>query len=104
MGKIAAKCSNFLEYVRKAQTRLKLSWDLLSDAEVQECFSACLEKLGQYRRLTALRSLLARNVESLVLVDRLCFLLELEDLKSAQVMPLFDPRISPRAFAIIALR
>ena len=46
-----------MEYVRKAQTRLKLSWDLLSDAEVQECFSACLEKLGQYRRLTAAQGL-----------------------------------------------
>jgi hypothetical protein len=44
------------------------------------------------------------DVESLVLVDRLCFLLDIQDIKFAALMPLFDARISPRAFAMIAVR
>ena len=49
-----------LQYVRKAQKRLDLPEEVLSDDEIDECFRACVKKLGQYRRLTALRSLLAR--------------------------------------------
>ena len=104
LGKLAAKSKDFVEYVRKAQKRLGLDEQLLSTEDITHCFEACLAKLGVYRRLTALRSLLARTVESLVLVDRLCFLLSLPDVKTAALMPLFDATISPRSFAMIAVR
>ena len=63
-----------------------------------------VSQIPKYRRLTALRSLVARNVESLVLMDRLAYLLQHDDVSWAGILHLFDPHISPRSFAMIASR
>ena len=104
VGKIAAKCSSFVEYVRKGQKRLDIPSETLTDEEIELCFRECCAKIPVYRRLTALRALVARSVESLVLIDRLAFLLEGPDIAWAGILPMFDPRISPRSFAMVASR
>jgi len=104
VGKIAKRCSNFLEYVRKAQTRLQIPLETLSESEILECWDECVARLPEMRRVQALKALLARAIESLVLQDRLLYLLSTPGISEAVVMPLFDPEISPRSFAIVAIR
>ena len=84
--------------------------DALTASEIALCWSTCLARLPELRRLTAVRAVLARAVEALVLLDRAAFLLEVrEELTSpppavVALLPLFDPVISPRSVAVVALR
>ena len=57
------------------------------------------------RRLAAfgaLRTVVAPVVEALLLTDQLLFLLEAG--LAARLVPLFDPRISPRNMALVAAK
>ncbi|GFO27204.1 methyltransferase-like protein 25 [Plakobranchus ocellatus] len=51
-----------------------------------------------------LKLVLAPVIESLILLDRLAFLLEQENVSSAHLVQLFDPVKSPRCFALIATK
>nr|XP_017197493.1 probable methyltransferase-like protein 25 isoform X2 [Oryctolagus cuniculus] len=79
VGKIYSKCSSFLEYVRKS-----------------------LKKLGLDE--SKLKVVLAPCIETLILLDRLCYLKEQEDIAWSALVKLFDPVKSPRCYAVIALK
>ena len=110
VGKIGAKSHSFHDYVTRALARLALPPDALTASEIALCWSTCLARLPELRRLTAVRAVLARAVEALVLLDRAAFLLEVrEELTSpppavVALFPLFDPVLSPRSVAVVALR
>uniref|UniRef100_F6QFT3 Methyltransferase like 25 n=1 Tax=Rattus norvegicus TaxID=10116 RepID=F6QFT3_RAT len=79
VGKIYSKCSSFLEYVRVS-----------------------LKKLGLDE--SKLKVVLAPCIETLILLDRLCYLKEQEDIAWSALVKLFDPVQSPRCYAVIALK
>ncbi|XP_047404679.1 probable methyltransferase-like protein 25 isoform X3 [Sciurus carolinensis] len=79
VGKIYSKCSSFLDYVRKS-----------------------LKKLGLDE--SKLKVVLAPCIETLILLDRLCYLKEQEDIAWSALVKLFDPVKSPRCYAVIALK
>ncbi|XP_029811012.1 methyltransferase-like protein 25 isoform X2 [Suricata suricatta] len=79
VGKIYSKSSSFLDYVRKS-----------------------LKKLGLDE--SKLKVVLAPCIETLILLDRLCYLKEQEDIAWSALVKLFDPVKSPRCYAIIALK
>ncbi|XP_067553574.1 probable methyltransferase-like protein 25 isoform X2 [Pseudorca crassidens] len=79
VGKIYSKSSSFLDYVRKS-----------------------LKKLGLDE--SKLKVVLAPCIETLILLDRLCYLKEQDDIAWSALVKLFDPVKSPRCYAIIALK
>ncbi|XP_070265739.1 probable methyltransferase-like protein 25 isoform X2 [Myotis yumanensis] len=79
VGKIYSKSSSFLDYVRKS-----------------------LKKLGLDE--SKLKVVLAPCIETLILLDRLCYLKEQEDIAWSALVKLFDPVKSPRCYAVIALK
>ena len=77
----------------------------LSEAEEAEVGSELAPLLGQWRRVVvffALRALLAPLWEALLLLDRLLFLGERGHL--AALVPIFDPALSPRNYAVVGVR
>ena len=64
------------------------------------------EMLPHWRRVLvhyALRLLTAPLIESCILLDRLLFLRE-NGIEDSWIVPVFDPNLSPRNFAIVALK
>ncbi|XP_065366654.1 probable methyltransferase-like protein 25 [Calliphora vicina] len=102
VGKIR-KFSNFVEYVdlcRKKYPNLNLKQERI--AEISELEESSMNK--KYLDLFyLLRMTFAPVLESLILLDRLLFLKELGHTQSF-LMPVFDPVVSPRHFAIVAIK
>lgn len=102
IGRLFSQVSDFPEYVTKGLTKLKLNPSEISQAEILEYLS---HYSGWKRKLEAFfqyRVCLAPAVEALLLLDRVCFLLEKDNVAKVDLVRLFDPRISPRCYAIIA--
>lgn len=104
VGRIAAKSENFHDYVRKALNKLQLGIEV-SDEEISETYlryeCSHRQKLNSFYQL---RSLFAPLIEGLVLLDRLIFLREQETISEAFLVKLFDAVISPRCYALIAIK
>ncbi|XP_035317011.1 LOW QUALITY PROTEIN: methyltransferase-like protein 25 isoform X1 [Cricetulus griseus] len=81
VGKIYSKCSSFLDYVRRS-----------------------LKKLGLDEAKVSLNVVLAPCIETLILLDRLCYLKEQEDVVWSALVKLFDPVNCPRCYAVVALK
>lgn len=96
------KYKNFEDYLRKGCKKFGFDMDLTSDE---------IERLAQHhehdRRLINLnyfiRLLNAKVIETLILLDRLLYLLE-NDVDDAFLVKIFDPVVSPRNFAVIAIK
>lgn len=102
VGRIADKCSGFVQYVQRALRELKLDHLQLSESEIEQYLVKYSEEEKKLYALQQLRILMAPCVEALILLDRLVFLLEQEVVKEAHLIRLFDPVISPRCYGIIA--
>lgn len=97
--------SNFEDYVDKAIESFGLNVETEDNNHRQKL-------LNLYRRsehlLPALATLLALQVvlqpvaESLILVDRMVWLKETGRIDVAELTPIFDDRLSPRSFALVA--
>uniref|UniRef100_A0A803J6E0 Methyltransferase-like 25 n=1 Tax=Xenopus tropicalis TaxID=8364 RepID=A0A803J6E0_XENTR len=79
VGKIFSKSGNFTEYVRKS-----------------------LKKLGHDD--SELKVLLAPCIEALILLDRLLYLKEQNNLAWSGLVKLFDPVKSPRCYAVVSMK
>ena len=79
-------------------------WDLLSaeSQHLRPVFDACAPMHNAVVGVYALRTLIAAVVETLLLCDRALFLAELG--MQVDVIPLFDPEVSSRNFALIATK
>ncbi|KAI8128697.1 Methyltransferase-like protein 25, partial [Lucilia cuprina] len=102
VGKIR-KFSNFKEYVdlcRKKYPHLNLKAE-----RIDEIFTAQeLSRNKKYLDLFyLLRMTFAPVLESLILLDRLLFLRE-KGYEQSYLIPVFDPVVSPRHFAIVAIK
>ena len=93
----------FAEYVEDCLCRLRLP--PLSATESARVATTFEKPLAQWRRVVAyyvLRLLLAPLWEELILLDRLLFLNERGH--EAALLPLFDPLLSPRNYAIVGVK
>ncbi|XP_072316482.1 methyltransferase-like protein 25B [Eucyclogobius newberryi] len=89
----------FTEYARLGLPRVGLPPDLPLDSARVE---AMLEHQGRVVVFFSLALLLAPAVESLVLLDRIIYLQE--NGVDSQLVPLFNPNLSPRNFVLVALK
>ncbi|KAG7335998.1 hypothetical protein KOW79_000691 [Hemibagrus wyckioides] len=89
----------FAEYARLGLTRVGLPADLTFDPVSVE---GLLEQQGRVVVYFSLALLLAPVVETLVLLDRMLFLQERGF--QSQLIPLFDPALSPRNLVLVAVK
>lgn len=101
LGKIK-RCRTLEEYLIKSCKKLNIHMDLSSDeiAEIdkQHALNRELIEFQYYLRL-----LFAKPIEALISLDRYLYLLE-RDIKHVYLVKLFDPTISPRNLAVIAIK
>ncbi|XP_071521829.1 probable methyltransferase-like protein 25 isoform X2 [Panulirus ornatus] len=102
VGRIAAKCQNFPEYARMAFSKLGIAIEVTQE-ELEQYDHKHLDDLKKLERFYLLRASIAPVIEGIILLDRLAFLCEQENV-SAHLVQLFDPVISPRCYGIIAIK
>ena len=77
----------------------------VTDDVIVGYYDAYLPKLKSLIAFSVLRQLFAPSVESLVVLDKLCYLKEeCAAVKSGFAVRLFDPVESPRCYALVALK
>ena len=82
-------------------TALEVPHSCITDDEIGATHDALLPQLEHLRRFLAIRASLASLVESVLLLDRVCYLLEQPGVGACAV-PVFDAHVSPRNVAIVA--
>ena len=103
VGRIAAKCQGFPQYVRKAEQKLGICFDL-TDGDIEELYSDLEKK--HWKQLVCFyqyRALFALLIESIILTDRLLYLKE-KGILNAMIVKLFDSVVSPRCYALVAIK
>lgn len=100
LGKI--KFNDFHDYLRKCIKKCNLNIDLST-----EDIEKLLEKHEIDRKriyiFYLIRLLFAPIIESIIILDRLLYLLE-NNCHNSYIVKLFDPVISPRCYGIISLK
>uniref|UniRef100_H0VJL5 Methyltransferase like 25 n=1 Tax=Cavia porcellus TaxID=10141 RepID=H0VJL5_CAVPO len=104
VGKIYSKCSSFLDYVRKSLKKLGLDETQLPEKTIMDYYEKYKPRMNELEAFNMLKVVLAPCVETLILLDRLCYLKEQEDVAWSALVKLFDPVKSPRCYALIALK
>ncbi|XP_045146473.1 probable methyltransferase-like protein 25 isoform X2 [Echinops telfairi] len=104
VGKIYSKSSSFLDYVRKFLAKLGLDEHKVSEKIIMDYYEKYKLRVSELEAFNMLKVVLAPCIETLILLDRLCYLKEQEDIAWCSLVKLFDPVTSPRCYAIIALK
>jgi len=103
VGRKRKPAANFREYARWALNKLELDLQL-DDSELDgylQRFECERKKLQAFFQL---RLLLAHLAETTILLDRLAFLMEHENIGSSYLVKLFSGVTSPRCYALIAIK
>ncbi|XP_032349713.1 methyltransferase-like protein 25 [Camelus ferus] len=104
VGKIYAKSSSFLDYVKKSLKKLGLDESKLPEKTIMDYYEKYKPRMNELEAFNMLKVVLAPCIETLILLDRLCYLKEQDDIAWSALVKLFDPVKSPRCYAIIALK
>ncbi|XP_034719309.1 methyltransferase-like protein 25 [Etheostoma cragini] len=104
VGNVYSKAKSFVDYVRRALSKLELDESKLSDSDIQDYHDTYAPRRGEMHAFNMLKVTLAPCIEGLILLDRLCYLKEQEDLSFSALVQLFDPLLSPRCYAVIGLK
>ncbi|XP_023572014.1 methyltransferase-like protein 25 isoform X4 [Octodon degus] len=104
VGKIYSKCSSFLDYVRRSLKKLGLDETKLPETTIMDYYEKYKPRMKELEAFNMLKVVLAPCVETLILLDRLCYLKEQDDVVWSALVKLFDPVKSPRCYAVIALK
>ncbi|XP_015426595.1 PREDICTED: methyltransferase-like protein 25 [Myotis davidii] len=104
VGKIYSKSSSFLDYVRKSLKKLGLDESKLPEKMIMDYYEKYKPRMNELEAFNMLKVVLAPCIETLILLDRLCYLKEQEDTAWSALVKLFDPVKSPRCYAVIALK
>ncbi|XP_053658694.1 probable methyltransferase-like protein 25 [Anopheles marshallii] len=98
------KCNGFVDYVRKSIRKLALTESVtLTDESLLELEARFAVELEQLKVFYLIRQQFAPVIETLILLDRLLYLRECGYDRSFLVK-LFEPVVSPRCYALIALK
>lgn len=95
--------TDFVDYVRKVCKKGELSFDSVSDDELLALAKSLDRHRLEMNVFYLLRMTFAPVIETLILLDRLLYLREM-DIPNSFLVKLFDPVVSPRCFAIVALK
>ncbi|XP_034074743.1 methyltransferase-like protein 25 [Gymnodraco acuticeps] len=104
VGNVYSKAKSFVDYVHRALLRLELDESKLSDRDIQDYHDTYKPRMGEMHAFNLLKVTLAPCIEGLILLDRLCYLKEQEDLSFSALVQLFDPLLSPRCYAVVGLK
>ncbi|CAG5927529.1 unnamed protein product [Menidia menidia] len=104
VGNVYSKAKSFVDYVRRALRRLELDESKLSDGDIQDYHDMYRERMDEMHAFNMLKVSLAPCIEGLILLDRLCYLKEQEDVLFSGLVQLFDPLLSPRCYAVVGLK
>nr|XP_033807715.1 methyltransferase-like protein 25 [Geotrypetes seraphini] len=104
VGKVFSKSSTFLDYVRKSLKKLGLDESKLSDSCIMDYYEKYQLRMKELEAFNMLKVVLAPCIETLILLDRLCFLTEQDIIAWCGVVQLFDPVKSPRCYAVVAVK
>lgn len=102
VGRFRKECSTFEEYVQKASQRLDLEIDINGE-EILQLYEEYKNRRHELNLFYILRGLLSSSIESLILLDRLLFLLE-NGFEKSYLVHLFNPVISPRCYGLISIK
>ncbi|XP_042324339.1 methyltransferase-like protein 25 [Sceloporus undulatus] len=104
IGKVYSKTSSFLDYVRKSLKKLELDESKISDSRIMEYFEKYKHRMNEMEAFNMLKVVLGPCIEVLILLDRLCYLQEQDNIAWSGLVKLFDPIKSPRCYAVVALK
>ncbi|XP_071941882.1 probable methyltransferase-like protein 25 [Antedon mediterranea] len=104
VGKLAGKCKNFVEYCRRAFQKLDLDGSKLTDDQLLQYYNKYNPDKRKLQAFNQFRSALAPSIEGLILLDRLLYLKEQKQTSLAYIVKLFNQVISPRCYAIVAVK
>ncbi|XP_062440862.1 probable methyltransferase-like protein 25 isoform X2 [Rhea pennata] len=104
VGKIFSKSSSFLDYVRKSLKKLELDDSKLPDSCIMDYYEKYKHRMNELEAFNMLKVVLAPCIEVLILLDRLCYLKEQDNIAWSGLVKLFDAVKSPRCYAVIALK
>lgn len=102
--KRANKFDTFVGYVRSGMESQGVPASAITDEDIMSVHDCLMGDFRKLRCYAALRQSLAPLIESLLILDRVTFLLESFESGGIVAAPvaLFDPSISPRSVAIVA--
>ncbi|KAL0963007.1 hypothetical protein UPYG_G00348300 [Umbra pygmaea] len=104
VGNVYSKATSFVDYVRRALRRLDLDESKLSDDLLQGYLDTYRPRMVEMEAFNMLKVLLAPCIEGLILLDRLCYLKEQEDVTFSALVQLFDPVLSPRCYGVVGVK
>ncbi|XP_022062415.2 methyltransferase-like protein 25 [Acanthochromis polyacanthus] len=104
VGNVYSKTKTFVDYVHRALRRLELDESKLSDSDIQNYHDTYSVRMDEMHAFNMLKVTLAPCIEGLILLDRLCYLKEQEDVSLSALVQLFDPLLSPRCYAVVGLK
>ena len=103
VGQSASRETDFLAYSKAAFSKLRIEHCNLTDSAVMAHFNrfSCVHERQLYA-VYQLRTLLARVIESIILLDKVLYLDD-NGFKS-EVFSLFNPVVSPRCFVLVTTK
>lgn len=101
-GRLKKDCNTFLDYVRFAAKRINAAFDL-SEQQIYDVFLEFESREVELNVFYLLRAFLAQVVESVILLDRLLFLLE-QGYSGSYLVQLFNRVLSPRCYGLISVK
>ncbi|KAJ6646660.1 putative methyltransferase-like protein 25 [Pseudolycoriella hygida] len=97
------KTENFIDYVRSLAGKTQIDFDSISDEELIRYEQSFQTNRLQINLFYLIRMTFASVLETLILLDRLLYLRE-ANVPHSFLVKLFDPILSPRCFAVVALK
>uniref|UniRef100_A0A9J7XV41 Methyltransferase like 25 n=2 Tax=Cyprinus carpio TaxID=7962 RepID=A0A9J7XV41_CYPCA len=104
VGNVYSKASSFVDYVRRALRKLDLDDTKLSDGDIQSYHEHYSPRMNEMVAFNMLKVILAPCIEGLILLDRLCYLKEQDNVSHSALVQLFDPLQSPRCYAVVGIK
>uniref|UniRef100_A0A8D8XCJ1 Methyltransferase-like protein 25 n=1 Tax=Cacopsylla melanoneura TaxID=428564 RepID=A0A8D8XCJ1_9HEMI len=102
VGRLATKCSSFVEYVHRAVKKLELDFEV-DDTEIIHLFESHQCEYQYLQVYYFLKTALAPVIEALIVLDRVLYLRE-QGFPESYVVQIFDPLISPRCYAVVSMK
>ncbi|XP_045197566.2 probable methyltransferase-like protein 25 [Mercenaria mercenaria] len=103
LRRIEQKCKSTREYLGRACDKLAIS-DKVSDEMIESYIRKYSDDEHRLAAFFQLKAVLAPCIEALIILDRVCFLLEQDQVKDVFLVKMFDPVKSPRCYGIVAMK
>ncbi|KAJ8681936.1 hypothetical protein QAD02_017728 [Eretmocerus hayati] len=97
-----APLDNFLTYAKWGLTRVNL--EIPSDDTLEEVYHEYRESEWKFNVFQSLRVQIAPVIEAAIILDKLLYLQQSNICTKLEVIQIFDPVVSPRSWAIVAVK